>query len=290
MAGFSIKELEILSGIKAHTIRIWEQRYKFLKPLRSDSNIRIYSLTELKNLLQISLLNTYGFKISLIDQMQQQEIDNAVSGLKEKNAKEGAIINELFIRLFSLDINAFEEILDLYIQQESIAAAILNIIDPFLIKIELLRIQGSLKKECEHLIVNVVRKSLIAGIQQLEFANAGTKTVISFLPENYHYEIELLYMQYLLKQKGLNVIYLGANVPVKDVAFISKFKKPDFVHTHLSTATQYVNPFKFLEKLSTQFPDITVVITGNQLENYKKDVPANIKLQPAVQKAAQLIA
>ena len=290
MPGFSIKELEILSGVKAHTIRIWEQRYKFLKPSRSDSNIRFYSLEELNILLQISLLNNYGFKISVIDQMEQQDIEKAISGLTEKDAKEAIIINELFIKLFSLDINAFKKILDVYTQQESTTSAILNIVDPFLLKIELLRIQGSLRKECEQLIVSAIRKILIAGIQELEFANAGTKTVISFLPENYHYEIELLYMQYLLKRKGLNIIYLGANVPVKDVAFIAKFKKPEFVHTHLSTATQYVNPFKFLEKLSTQFPDITVVITGNQLDNYKKDIPANIKLQSSIQEAAQMIA
>ena len=74
MAVYSIKELEKLSGIKAHTIRIWEKRYQLLSPERTDTNIRFYSDDDLKKILNVSLLNGHGFKISKIAQFDDDQI------------------------------------------------------------------------------------------------------------------------------------------------------------------------------------------------------------------------
>jgi DNA-binding transcriptional MerR regulator len=108
MNAFTIKDLENLTGIKAHTIRIWEQRYKFLKPQRSDTNIRYYSSHELKTVLNIALLNKYGFKISHIDKMDESQMKEKLLSLSHAQAQQERIVNELIQNMVDLDIEAFE--------------------------------------------------------------------------------------------------------------------------------------------------------------------------------------
>src|ERR1700741_1896500 len=103
MNSFTIKDLENLSGIKAHTIRIWEQRYKFLKPCRTCTNIRYYSQDELRRLLSIALLNKYGYKISHIDKMCDNEMQEKISELCELEAKQERVVNELILQMAALD-------------------------------------------------------------------------------------------------------------------------------------------------------------------------------------------
>ena len=104
MDSFTIKDLENISGIKAHTIRIWEQRYQFLKPKRTETNIRFYSNEELKKLLRISLLNKYGFKISLLDKMNEGELENKIHSLTQLEAQQERIVNELVECMIEVDL------------------------------------------------------------------------------------------------------------------------------------------------------------------------------------------
>src|SRR5882757_46111 len=134
MNAFTIKDLENLSGIKAHTIRIWEQRYKFLKPKRTCTNIRCYCNDELKTLLNIALLNKYGFKISHIDRMQPGEIREKILALGDVKAQQERIVNELLQEMVDLDMERFDTILTKYIAVKGIEKAVTQIIFPFLEK------------------------------------------------------------------------------------------------------------------------------------------------------------
>src|SRR4030081_3888137 len=127
---FSIKDLENLSGIKAHTIRIWEQRYTFLKPQRTDTNIRYYSNDELKTILNIALLNKYGYKISHIDKMLPDEIRTKIVSLSQAEAQQERIVNELIQYMVDLDIEGFESVLDNYIIARGIDKTITQVIFP----------------------------------------------------------------------------------------------------------------------------------------------------------------
>jgi DNA-binding transcriptional MerR regulator len=290
MLQFSIKELEILSGIKAHTIRIWEQRYNFLKPSRSYTNIRFYSREELKLILNVSLLNNYGFKISHISEMPAEKIQEAIVNLNETGAQETFMVHQLFLKLFDLDIDGFYSLLNEYTSKENVNETISKIIDPFLHKVELLSNEGYLKKEYQQLISNSIRQTLIAGIsEQNVVRNENDKIIISFLPENHYYEIDLLYMQYLLRRKGAHIIYLGANVPVKDVSIIASHNQPCIIHTHLTKISQQPGTYKFVEKLALQFPEISIIITGNNRQWNKKYVPGNIMLKASLEEAASTV-
>ena len=138
MSVFTIKDLENLSGIKAHTIRMWEQRYNFLKPERSCTNIRYYSNEQLKTLLNIALLNKYGYKISHIDRMEPDEIHAKILTLREAEAYQERIVNELVQEMIDLETEKFESCVNRYIRANGIERAIREIIFPFLEKIGIL--------------------------------------------------------------------------------------------------------------------------------------------------------
>ena len=223
MNAFTIKDLENLSGIKAHTIRIWEQRYNFIKPNRTGTNIRYYTNDELKMILNIALLNKYGFKISHIDKMSEQELQEKILSLSPSAAQQEHIINELVHCMVSVDIFSFENILDKCVRTKSIETTITSIIFPFLEKIGILWLTNHINPAQEHLITNVIRQKLIAGIESISVKFKTNKTFLLFLPEGEHHELGLLFTHYLIKSRGNNVIYVGANVPLKDVEFVAKF-------------------------------------------------------------------
>lgn len=276
MNAFTIKDLENLSGIKAHTIRIWEQRYNFLKPNRTDTNIRYYSNDELKTLLNIALLNKYGFKISHIDRMQPQEIREKLLSLADAKAIQERIVNELVQEMVDLNVEKLEKILSGYITSKGIERTVIQIIFPFLEKIGLLWLTGHINPAQEHLVSNVVRQKLIVAIDSVSTHLHADKTVLLFLPEGEHHELGLLFMNYLLKNRGINTIYLGANVPVKDVAYVIEQKNPDIIFTHLTATSSNFNFEKFLHSISTQFSVNQVVISGLLTNSYTKNLPKGI--------------
>ena len=180
---FTIKDLENLSGIKAHTIRIWEQRYSFLKPKRSQTNIRYYESDELKALLNIALLNKYGFKISQIDKMSPEAIKEKILSLETAGAQQEIIINNLMHNMIELDSEKFEEILDNYILQYGIDKSIRQLIFPFLEKIGLLWLTDHVRVAQEHMVSGIVRQKLIMGIENFSKLQVGTKYLVMFLQQ-----------------------------------------------------------------------------------------------------------
>jgi DNA-binding transcriptional MerR regulator len=226
---FTIKELESLSGIKAHTIRIWEQRYNFLRPLRTQTNIRSYNNEELKTLLTVALLNKYGYKISKIDEMQPSQRTEAVLQLQQLDAHEEYIINELIGCMIDLKSVEFEQLLTRYIERHGIESAITGLVFLFLERVGILWQTNRLRPVQEHIVSNIIRQKIIVGIEGLPLAQSGLPLFILFLPEGEHHELGLLYVYYLLRKKGVPAIYLGANVPVKDIHYIIEAKSSSYL-------------------------------------------------------------
>lgn len=279
MNKFTIKDLENLSGIKAHTIRIWEQRYTFLKPQRTSTNIRYYSNNELKMLLNISLLNKYGYKISHISRMSNEELREKTLTLSNAQAQQERIVNELIQSMVDVDLDAFERVIDQHILVKGIEKTITYILFPFLERIGILWLTDHINPAQEHLISNIIRQKLIVGIDKASTAHSLLKTtMLLFLPENEHHEIGLLFLQYLLKSRGVKVIYLGANVPVKDLEFVVELKNPDYIYTHLTTVIREFNFDKFINNLKNQLPQSKVIISGLMAQTYEeKELPPNFR-------------
>jgi DNA-binding transcriptional MerR regulator len=276
---FTIKDLENMSGIKAHTIRIWEQRYSFIKPGRTGTNIRYYSNEELKKILNVALLNKYGFKISHIDKMNDGEIKEKILSLNHMEAQQERIVNEMIQAMVDIDIDTLEAILDKYIAARGIERAIIQVIFPFLEKIGILWLTNHINPAQEHLVSNIIRQKLIVGIDGIVTSLKVNKTVLLFLPEGEYHELGLLFMHYLLKSRGVNSIYLGCNVPLKDVEYVAKLKKPDYLYSHLTTVGQSFNFDKFISTVSKRFPRITVIVSGKLTCTYEKKIrpPVNFK-------------
>ena len=272
MNSFTIKDLENLSGIKAHTIRIWEQRYSFLKPSRTPTRIRNYKSEEVKKLLNVSLLNKFGFKISHIDRMSDYEMNENILSLTEPLALQENIVNQLISNMADLDMETFERILGDYIMSKGIERTIIRIIFPFLDRIGILWQTGNINPSQEHLVSNIIRQKLIAGIESVKVPAHSNSTILLFLPEGEHHELGLLFMNFILKSKGIRVIYLGANIPLNDVEYIVNIKKPDYLYIHLTTAGANFKFEKFIAALSEYFGKLPVVISGKLTTSYEKKV------------------
>lgn len=279
MSAFTIKDLENLSGIKAHTIRIWEQRYHFLRPRRTDTNIRYYCNDELKTVLNIALLNKYGFKISHIDRMKPGEISERILSLNDPKAVQERIVNELVREMVNLEPDAFERIITKSIVAKGVEKTIHQLIFPFLEKIGILWQTGYIHPAQEHLVSNIIRQKLVVAIETTVSHIKLEKTFLLYLPEGEHHELGLLYMYYLLKCRGAKVIYLGANVPLRDVEYVVKVKQPDIAFIHLTNTSQLFNFDKFLLHIQQRMGGINTVISGQLTEPYKRKLPDCIQFK-----------
>ncbi len=289
MNAFTIKDLENLSGIKAHTIRIWEQRYSFLKPQRTDTNIRFYSNDELKTVLNIALLNKYGFKISHIDRMQPDEIRQRILSLSDIRAVQERLINELVQQMVDLDMEKFDAILSGYISSKGIERTVTHIIFPFLEKVGILWQTGHINPAQEHLVTNAIRQKLIVAIESAGSPVKMDKTILLYLPEGEFHELGLLFMYYILKNKGAKTIYLGANVPIKDVEFVCGLKKPDlaFIHLTVNPATFHLD--RLLNNIHQKMGTVTTVISGAITQHYKKKVPDCVQLKRSLSEMMEFV-
>jgi len=289
MNAFTIKDIENLSGIKAHTIRMWEQRYSFLKPRRTTTNIRYYSNEELKAILNIALLNKYGFKISRIDRMQPEEIRSRILALGDPSAVQDRIINELVQEMADIDIERFEKTLSGYIGSKGIERAVNQIIFPFLEKIGILWLTGHINPAQEHLVTNVIRQKLIAAIEGTISPTQAKKSFMLFLPEGEHHELGLLYVYYLLKIRGISVIYLGANVPIKDMVYVHNLKKPDVIVVHLTSTASAFNFEGFLNSAAEKLKGTPLVVSGRLTIDYKKNIPQSVYFKKSLQEVVEYI-
>ena len=289
MSKFTIKDLENLSGIKAHTIRIWEQRYSFLKPNRTDTNIRYYSNDDLKTILNISILNKYGFKISHINKMSVTDVQARVAELNIGGAQQERIVNDLIQMMVDLDMAGFEKILEKQIVANGIEKTIIKIIFPFFERIGILWQTGHINPAQEHLTTNIIRQKLIVGIDHAKPLFKINKSFLLFLPEKELHELGLLLVYYLLKKRGANVFYIGANVPLTDAQFVAEAKKPDYIYIHLTSSSPGFNFSKFLSQVTEKIPRSKIIISGYPTLSYKRALPKNVEFKHSLIELVEFI-
>lgn len=289
MNAFTIKDLENLTGIKAHTIRIWEQRYQFLKPKRTDTNIRYYTNEELKKVLNIALLNKYGYKISHIDKMGEEKVNEKLLSLNQTQAQQERLINELIKHMVELNIDMFDEVLHNFISTRGIERTINQIIFPFLEKIGMLWITNHINPAQEHIVTNIIRQKIIVGIETVSTSLKVNKTVLMFLPEGEFHEISLLFMHFIFKSRGINVIYLGANVPLKDVAYTMQAKNPHFIFSHITSMGSAFNFEKFITNAVKLFQQTPFIVSGYLTHSYEKKIPSTVNFKKSFTEVMEFV-
>ena len=273
---FAIKELEALSGIKAHTIRIWEQRYNFLKPSRTETNIRRYSNEELKTLLTVALLNKYGYKISRIDSMTHEERTNAVLELPQEEAFNERLVNKMIGYMIDMRNIDFEKLLNDHIRDFGIEKTITEIMFYFLEKVGILWHTNHILPVQEHVVSNIVRQKILSAIDVLPLVHKQAPVFLLFLPEDEHHEMGLLYVYYLLRKRKIPAIYLGTSTPLKDVQFLFENRVPDYLYLHLTSFPRRHNLPNYLSTLSKHFPDTKILLSGSAIRDYQKALASNI--------------
>jgi DNA-binding transcriptional MerR regulator len=273
---YSIKDLEQLSGIKAHTLRIWEQRYNLLSPKRTDTNIRYYDDEDLKLILNVALLNDNGFKISKIVSMDRLEMRDEVMRLTERSLTHDDQLHALTISMIEMDEERFDKILSINILKLGFEQTMMNIIYPFMSKIGVLWQTGAINPAQEHFISNLVRQKLIVAIDGQIHTNTGKKFLL-FLPEGELHEVSILFASFLIKNKGHKVIYLGQNTPNEDLKQVYDIHNPDFLLTVITTSPSSEFAQDYVNGLADRFKESQLLVTGYQVIGQDLKFDANVR-------------
>ncbi len=263
MGRYKISDLENLTGVKAHTIRIWEQRYKVLTPLRTETNIRYYDDEQLRKLLNVVSLMNAGNKISAISKFSEKELNEKVAEIVSANgggAKEEMLINQMISAGLTYDEVLFDRAFSNAILSFGIMTAYKKIFYPMLIKIGLLWTITQLKPSQEHFISNLIKQKMFAAIDALNPPTNKQMRWLLFLPEGEEHDLGLLIANYGLRAKGYKVFYLGTNVPLDNLYSIVKEIKPTNYLTFAVKGNQSNDINEYLQNMKTEFNDPTIYI------------------------------
>lgn len=266
MAVYSIKDLEKLSGIKAHTLRVWEQRYEIIEPKRTNTNIRYYLDEDLKFVLNIALLNKNGIKISKIAQMSRSEIAEKVAAISEINFEYGTQLDALTISMIEMDEYKFDRIVSANIQQLGFERTMLEVIYPFLDKLSVLWLTGSINPVQENFMSYLIRQKIVVAIDQEQLVNShNARRFLIYLPEGEKQELSMLFMHYLLKSRGNHVAYVGQDINLPDLKDAYSIYKPDFIFTMI-TETFTSEPLQqYVDRLAENFNGAQILLSGYQV-------------------------
>jgi DNA-binding transcriptional MerR regulator len=277
MASYSIKELENLSGIKAHTIRIWEKRYNLIAPSRTETNIRYYCDKDLKRLLNIAILNRQGIRISEIAKLSDEELSERVVNLTLDSGDAAHNIEQLVIAMVDMSEVKFDRILSRYIMHEGFENAVINVIFPFFERIGILWQTGIINPAHEHFVSNLFRQKLMVAIDNIMVTESPkAKKFILFLPEGEYHELGLLFYNYLIRKSGQIVYYLGSSVPFNDVVETGKMVNPDYLFTTITALLSKDETIKYLRNLSKAFPLQKIFVTGQHIDQILMQPLSNV--------------
>lgn len=278
---YSIKDLERITGIKAHTLRIWEQRYNILYPERTETNIRYYNNSDLKRILNVSLLNNNGYKISHIAKLNDGAIIQEAQKVFNTYSKESDQIENLTFSLIEMDEERFETIINNSVAKFGFENTFEKIVSPFLKNLSNMWLSGIINPAQEHYISNLIRQKLIVGIDNIRHLKGeGKKSFLFFLPDQELHEIGLLYVYYLTKAKGHKCLYLGQSVPIEDLVSVSKLTQPNYLVTIFTSTLPEIKLNDYLKKCSSEMLNIKFLISGRLVfcDNEKVKPPRNVEI------------
>lgn len=283
MAQYSISDIEMLTGIKAHTLRIWEQRYNFLTPHRTDTNIRYYTDDQLKLILNIGLLNRNGFKISKIAEMKSEDLKSAVLEVTSTHQEPSVYLDALTHAMIDFDEALFEKTLSSAIMRSGFYRAFHDVIFPFMQRTGILWSTGVVRPAQEHFISNLIRRKLSVAIDnQFVQTTEKSKRFVLFLPSGENHELLLLFTEYVLRMHQHEVAYIGTSVPFEDISFIRERFKPDYLVTFFTISPAEMPLQVYIERLASSFSDLTLLIGGSLLQTPTFDLPSNVRLVKSV--------
>jgi len=271
MATYKIKDIEILTGIKAHTIRIWEKRYGILQPDRTSTKIRTYSDTELVLLLNISLLNKNGVKISHIANMSQREIIEKAAELTN-TAIENTSIDQFIVALIEMNEQLFRNTLNELVEKHGMVATYQFHLIPFLERIGVMWLAGTINASQEHFMSNLIRQKIIYETELLPTPESNAEKVILFLPEHEWHELSILLYHFFLRSKGVYTIYLGQSLPYDSLIECVQYIQPKKIVTSWLTAVDEKYIVNYFKRLTNE-TDAQILCGGYQILQFKDSIP-----------------
>ncbi len=263
MGSYSINDLVKLSGIKAPTIRVWERRYRIVKPHRTGTNRRRYGDDDLRRIINISILRRNGFKISEIAGFSTSEIEQKVSFLSKDVFSSDTQIDSLVVAMVDKNEKGINDLMIRSMMNRGLEETMTTMVFPFLKRIGIMWQTGSADIGSEHFMSNIFRQKLIASIDALTpDLKEKRKKVILFLPENEWHEIGLLFFYYIIKKMGHESLYLGQSTPLFAVESVNTHFQSDILITGLMSGSQEISREAYLTQLSKTFPEQKVLVAG----------------------------
>lgn len=282
MMTYTIKELGEISGIKPHTIRIWEQRYNLFTPSRTDTNIRRYDDEDLKKLLNVTELINRGAKISKVSKLSVKEISEEIDKVIEESfhgsAQMNTIINQLLISIATYDEFLFDKVLTNCISKFGIINTYITVIYPLLVKTGLMWSNDDFMPAQEHFMSNIIRQKLFTAIEYWPLPKEPKETWMLFLSENEEHEIGLLFANLILRMYNKKVIYLGSNVPYKNLFNATEASRATHIFTFFVRNQSEEDLKKYIDKLGADFKFLKIFVSGNSKLLTKLSLSKNMTL------------
>lgn len=278
---YSIKDLENISGIKAHTIRIWEKRYNILEPMRTDTNIRYYDFGSIQKLLNITLLHNHGYKISKISQYPSENIPSLVKEIITDKTYKSHAINAFKVAILNFDREAFYKAYDQLLSNKSFTGIFTDVFVPLLNEIGLLWQTNTITAAHEHFITNLIKQKLEVELEVISKSQqiVQDKVFILFLPVQESHDLGLKYLNYEIINNGYKTIYLGESVEIDDLRKMTEqFESPVFL-TYLTTTPMLDEINAYIEKLQKNLlvnsADSELWVMGIGVENLPMETATN---------------
>ncbi|WP_199741552.1 MerR family transcriptional regulator [Flavobacterium sp. GSP6] len=272
---FSIKDLENLSGIKAHTIRIWEKRYNILQPMRTDTNIRLYDLVSLQKLLNITLLHDYGYKISKIATYPQEKIPSLVREIISNKTAKSHAISEFKMAMMNFDQELFFNTYNWLIAEKSFKEVFHQVFIPLMNELGLLWQSDTITPAHEHFISYLIKQKLLVNTEKLQVLKQTKvdKVFVLSLPMNEIHELGLMYLNYEILLHGYKTIYLGESMPIENLKDLKKHFDSIIFVSYLTVQPERDQLDGYIQKMSNELVDDTTELwyIGRMIEFIKRE-------------------
>ena len=280
MSHFSISDLEQLSGVKAHTIRMWEQRYGLLHPVRTATNIRMYCDDDLRRLLNVSTLCGRGKRISQIARLTDAEISEAVLACSNDIHDYHLQVNALLAAMIGFDEPTLNHLLNEAAHRLGFERMMLSVAYPLLQRTGLMWMAGTVDVAQEHMLAHLLRQKILAATDALPSVPATARRWVLFLPANELHELALLFMNYALRARGHHTLYLGQNLPNSALSEISASYQPAAVVTVLTTQPERERVGEYAREVQALFPEALLVLYGSRARQEGVALPENCVSPP----------
>lgn len=280
MNTFTIKDIENLTGIKSHTLRIWEQRYGIPQPKRTATNIRYYDDDDLKLLLNVSMLNRQGHKISHLTNMSRTDLEGLALAVSASSEDTNIQLETMLAAMFNLDEAAFDRILTTNLLKSGLEHTMHNLFFPFMKRIGVLWQSGQVNPAFEHFMSNLIRQKIIVAIDGLTPVKIDNpKKFLLFLPEEETHELGLLFANYIIRSRGHHTLYLGQNLPFTDIDSVLTQYQCNYIMSVLTLIPLKTTPHAFINKIAARFSKYSIILTGNQVTSLATtETPKNVKI------------